>query len=116
MHAHSCNIATWTIHSVCSIIGLPACGADALRFGLLCENKVAGSDVNLDINRVIGWRKFCNKLWNLHKLGVLWGLEDPAKFTPPKDIDTLLGLQLSGPDKWILYRLSVVCAQVCAPH
>ena len=50
------------MHSVCSIVGLPACGADALRFGLLCENKVAGSDVNLDINRVIGWRKYVANL------------------------------------------------------
>ena len=42
--------------------GIPRCGADALRFGLLIYT-VQGRDVNLDINRVTGYRMFCNKIW-----------------------------------------------------
>jgi len=43
--------------------GIPQCGSDALRFGLLGYT-VQGRDVNLDIKRVVGYRQFCNKLWN----------------------------------------------------
>jgi valyl-tRNA synthetase len=43
--------------------GIDACGADALRFTLL--SYVNGiNDIKLDIERVKGNRKFCNKIWN----------------------------------------------------
>ncbi|XP_009590918.1 valine--tRNA ligase, mitochondrial 1-like isoform X3 [Nicotiana tomentosiformis] len=53
--------------------GIPECGADALRFALV--SYTAQSDkINLDIQRVVGYRQWCNKLWNavrfaLSKLG-----------------------------------------------
>lgn len=49
--------------------GIPECGADALRFGLLAYT-AQGRDVNLDINRVVGYRHFCNKLWNATKFAM----------------------------------------------
>ena len=49
--------------------GIPECGADALRFGLLAYT-LQGRDVNLDINRVVAYRQFCNKLWNVAKFAL----------------------------------------------
>ena len=89
--------------------GIPKCGADALRFGLLAYTS-QGRDVNLDINRVIGYRKFCNKLWNLHKLGLYFGLQN---ITPPSSIsDLLTNYELSEHDRWILSRLHGVLVRV----
>ncbi|KAL3526173.1 hypothetical protein ACH5RR_014545 [Cinchona calisaya] len=43
--------------------GISECGADALRFALV--SYTAQSDkINLDIQRVVGYRQWCNKLWN----------------------------------------------------
>lgn len=44
--------------------GLPECGTDALRFGLLAYTQ-QGRDINLDIQRVLSYRQFCNKLWQV---------------------------------------------------
>ncbi|AFN82879.1 valyl-tRNA synthetase [Encephalitozoon romaleae SJ-2008] len=46
--------------------GIPRCGADALRFTLLSYTS-GMKDVNLDVLRVEGYRRFCNKIWNAHK-------------------------------------------------
>jgi valyl-tRNA synthetase len=43
--------------------GIPECGADALRFGLLSYTQ-QGRDINLNISAVVSHRHFCNKLWN----------------------------------------------------
>ncbi|KAL2948777.1 hypothetical protein AAZX31_20G142400 [Glycine max] len=43
--------------------GIDECGVDALRFALV--SYTAQSDkINLDIQRVVGYRQWCNKLWN----------------------------------------------------
>ena len=57
--------------------GIPECGADALRFGLLAYT-VQGRDVNLDLGRVVGYRQFCNKQWN----AVRFALTYIADFVP----------------------------------
>ncbi|KAG5859926.1 valyl-tRNA synthetase [Encephalitozoon hellem] len=46
--------------------GIPRCGADALRFTLLSYTS-GMKDINLDVLRVEGYRRFCNKIWNAHK-------------------------------------------------
>ena len=45
------------------INGITVCGADALRFTLLSYMNGI-NDIKLDIERVKGNRKFCNKIWN----------------------------------------------------
>lgn len=73
--------------------GIPQCGADALRFTLCaythqgvyfvflrCKSRMANGSycatcaaqsVNLEINRVEGYRHFCNKLWNATRFAML---------------------------------------------
>ena len=48
--------------------GIPECGTDGLRFTLLAY--MVQSSINLDVARVVGYREFCNKLWNIAKFGL----------------------------------------------
>ncbi|XP_075096195.1 valine--tRNA ligase, mitochondrial 1-like [Nicotiana tabacum] len=43
--------------------GIHECGADALRFALVSYTGQSDK-INLDIQRVVGYREWCNKLWN----------------------------------------------------
>ena len=63
--------------------GIPACGADALRF-TLASQAAQGRDIRLSIDRIVGYRNFGTKLWNAARFCqmnecVLW---EPAKFDP----------------------------------
>lgn len=80
--------------------GIPECGTDALRFAL-CAYTTQGRDINLDINRVEGYRHFCNKLWNATKFALM-SLGENFK---PKEKFELSGSE-SVMDMWILSRLS----------
>jgi valyl-tRNA synthetase len=49
--------------------GIPECGTDALRFGL-CAYMSQGRSINLDVARVVAYRHFCNKLWNVTRFAL----------------------------------------------
>lgn len=88
--------------------GIPECGADALRIGLLAY-MTQGGDINLDVSRVIGYRNFCNKLWNATRfaLGNLGG-----DFIFKAEMLSR-AIELSEPlDLWILSRLNATSAEV----
>uniref|UniRef100_A0A6Q2X8Z8 Valine--tRNA ligase n=1 Tax=Esox lucius TaxID=8010 RepID=A0A6Q2X8Z8_ESOLU len=81
--------------------GIPECGTDALRFAL-CAYTSQGRDINLDVNRILGYRHFCNKLWNAVKFAMR-SLGD--SFVPSEKLSGQEGVS----DRWVLSRL---CAAV----
>jgi valyl-tRNA synthetase len=83
--------------------GIAQCGSDALRFGLLAYSS-AKSDINLDIQRVVAYRQFCNKLWNATKFA-LTNFGDA--WERPVAVGELVAAHGSVVDKWILHRLAV---------
>jgi len=91
--------------------GIPECGSDALRFGLLAYT-VQGRDVNLDIRRVVAYRMFCNKLWNATR----FALQFVSDFTPtPTLIDDLMTSgKMSIRDRFMISKLMNGCQAVNA--
>lgn len=90
--------------------GIPECGADALRIGLLAY-MTQGGDINLDVSRVIGYRNFCNKLWNATKFA-LGNLENDFIHS---EEGVQAAISLGEPlDLWILSRLNQTCAEMNA--
>jgi valyl-tRNA synthetase len=80
--------------------GIPQCGTDALRFAL-CSYISEGRDINMNINRVEGYRRFCNKLWNATRFALM---KLGNEYQPEAKI-CLFGKE-SMIDKWILSRLN----------
>jgi len=82
--------------------GIPECGSDALRFGLLAYC-AQGRDINLDVKVVVAYRKFCNKLWNATRFALKY-IED---FQPTATLldDLMTSGKMCIRDKWMISRL-----------
>ncbi|AJR77190.1 Vas1p [Saccharomyces cerevisiae YJM195] len=80
--------------------GIPQCGTDAMRFAL-CAYTTGGRDINLDILRVEGYRKFCNKIYQATKFALMRLSDD---YQPPAT-EGLSGNE-SLVEKWILHKLT----------
>lgn len=87
--------------------GIPECGTDALRFAM-CAYTTGGRDINLDIYRVEGYRKFCNKIYQATKFALMRLGDGYAPPAAPSAGGSLV-------EKWILHRLSVA-GKLTAEH
>ncbi|RYZ40055.1 MAG: valine--tRNA ligase, partial [Myxococcaceae bacterium] len=78
--------------------GMPAFGADALRFTLASLTQ-QGRDIKLSMDRLGGYKAFCNKLWNASRFALMNMGDFSLDKTP------LEGRTLTLADRWILSRL-----------
>lgn len=79
--------------------GIAECGTDALRFSLVAYTAQADK-INLDIQRVVGYRHWCNKLWNATRFAMINLGKD---FVPSENLDVK---SLPYGCKWILSVLN----------
>ena len=87
--------------------GIEPCGADALRFALL-DYLTQSNSINLDVQRIIGYKHFGNKIWNSVKFALKFAHINNKQCFSIMTIDELNKNydKLSNINKWILSRLN----------
>jgi valyl-tRNA synthetase len=83
--------------------GITAHGTDALRFTFAALAS-ANRDIRFDLQRVGGYRNFCNKLWNAARFVTL--------MVPAGEISSAAFCELSVADRWIRARFGRRLAEV----
>ncbi len=82
--------------------GFPTCGTDALRF-CFATQATLGRDVRFELPRVLGYRNFCNKIWNAARFARTRAdrLDESAPMAEPSLVD-----------RWIAARSRQVAREV----
>jgi valyl-tRNA synthetase len=90
--------------------GIAAYGTDSLRF-TFATLATQSRDIRFDLNRVAGYRNFCNKLWNAARFVMISteGMSVTAAAVPSR---SSIAFESSVADRWIRSRLGATIREV----